>query len=130
MARLMRTCGLEGVRRGSRQRTTVTDTSLPRPPDLLNRHLAAEEPDRLWLADITYVRSLGRVGRGVQRNRETDWSTGGAWRSRDQVEFALLEWMSWYNHYRLHSATGNVPPAEYEAPFVSSSTFLASTGAT
>jgi transposase InsO family protein len=60
--RLMREHGLEGARRGSRRRTTIPDESMPRPPDLVNRHFAADRPDRLRLADITYVRTWeGRV---------------------------------------------------------------------
>jgi putative transposase len=27
---------------------------------------------------------------------------------------ATAEWVSWYNNDRLHSACGNIPPAEYE----------------
>ena len=27
---------------------------------------------------------------------------------------ATAEWVSWYNEDRLHSACGNIPPAEYE----------------
>jgi hypothetical protein len=30
------------------------------------------------------------------------------------VEIATLEWVDWFNNRRLHSACGNVPPAEYE----------------
>jgi putative transposase len=36
------------------------------------------------------------------------------WKTLDQVELATLEWVDWYNHRRLHSACGGVPPAEYE----------------
>jgi transposase InsO family protein len=38
----------------------------------------------------------------------------GPWRSFEDVEYATLEWVQWYNTKRLHSAIGNVPPAEYE----------------
>jgi putative transposase len=38
----------------------------------------------------------------------------GPWRNLDQVEIATLEWVDWYNQRRLHTACGNVPPAEYE----------------
>ncbi len=31
------------------------------------------------------------------------------------LELATLEWVDWYNHRRLFSAIGYVPPAEYEA---------------
>ncbi len=38
----------------------------------------------------------------------------GPWKGLDDVELATLEWVDWYNHRRLHSASGNLPPAEYE----------------
>jgi putative transposase len=37
------------------------------------------------------------------------------WRTADQLELAVLEWIDWFNHRRLHSACGGVPPAEFEA---------------
>ena len=54
--RLMRKLGLRGVRRGGyKVRTTVPDPSQDRPPDLVNRDFAPDAPDRLWVADFTYV---------------------------------------------------------------------------
>lgn len=41
----------------------------------------------------------------------------GPWRSLEQVEFATLSWVSWYNKKRLHGAIGDVPPVEYEAQY-------------
>ena len=38
----------------------------------------------------------------------------GPWRTADQVELATAAWVEWWNHRRLHSACGHVPPAEYE----------------
>jgi transposase InsO family protein len=55
--RLMRELGIEGVIRGRRRRTTIPEPAAPRPPDLVNRHFQAERPNRLWLADLTYVRT-------------------------------------------------------------------------
>ena len=53
--RLMRLEGLKGVVRGEKKRTTIPDDSAARPADLVDRQFEAEGPDRLWLADITYV---------------------------------------------------------------------------
>jgi putative transposase len=36
------------------------------------------------------------------------------WRSRSQLELAIVEYVAWFNNERLHSALGDVPPAEYE----------------
>jgi transposase InsO family protein len=216
--RLMREHGLEGVRRGAKRRTTTPDESMPRPPDLVNRRFTADRPDRLWLADITYVRTwegwvyvafvLDAFSRRIvgwqladhlrtdlpldalemalwQRRCEGRPQAGGlihhsdngcqytsfryvtrladvgvmasvgsvadsydnamaealngtfkaelihrrTWRSRDQVEYAIVEWIGWYNHRRLHSAIGDVPPAEYEANHYRSINAPAPTGA-
>ena len=37
------------------------------------------------------------------------------WKTRTQLELAVVEWVGWYNHARLHSALDHVPPVEYEA---------------
>jgi len=39
------------------------------------------------------------------------------WKSREAVEPATLEWVSWFNHHRLLESIGYVPPAEYEANY-------------
>jgi putative transposase len=41
----------------------------------------------------------------------------GPWKTIDDIEIATLEWVDWYNQRRLHSAIGNIPPAEYEASY-------------
>ena len=53
--RLMRELGLAGARRGKRQRTTVPDPAAVRPADLVGRKFSPPAPDRLWVADFTYV---------------------------------------------------------------------------
>jgi putative transposase len=53
--RLMRELGLTGARRGKTVRTTIPDQAADRPKDLVDRHFAAPAPDRLWVADFTYV---------------------------------------------------------------------------
>ena len=37
------------------------------------------------------------------------------WPTRDQLEFAIVEYLGWFNHDRLHSSLGDIPPAEFEA---------------
>ncbi len=37
------------------------------------------------------------------------------WRTTDQVEFATLEWVDWFNTRRLLQPIGDIPPAEFEA---------------
>ena len=55
VGRLMRGLGLRGAVRGKTRRTTVPSELSLRPADLVERVFAAPAPNRLWLADITYV---------------------------------------------------------------------------
>jgi len=56
--RLMRQMGLSGQRRGQQyQVTTTSDGTLERPPDLVDRQFKAVAPNRLWVADLTYVKT-------------------------------------------------------------------------
>jgi putative transposase len=56
VARLMRRLGIEGVsRRGKRPQTTTPAAQAPAADDLVRRQFRAAEPNRLWVADITYV---------------------------------------------------------------------------
>jgi putative transposase len=75
------------------------------------------------LDDIGAVRSVGSKGDSYDNaaaeavnslykkeliNREGPWQDAG------DVTVATAEWVSWYNNERLHSACGDIPPAEYE----------------
>jgi putative transposase len=56
--RLMRQLGLRGVVRGkARIRTTIGDDASSRPLDLVARQFRAPAPNRLWVADLTYVKT-------------------------------------------------------------------------
>jgi putative transposase len=201
--RLMRTLGLEGVRRGKTRRTTTPDETATRPADLVDRDFGAPRPNQLWVADLTYVATWSGfvyvalvidafsrfiVGWQASRSLRTDlaldalemaiWrrqtqldglvhhsdrgcqylairytqrlaeagaacSVGsrgdsydnalaetiiglyktelirrrGPWKGIDEVEYATLEWVDWFNHRRLLAPIGYVPPAEFEAAF-------------
>ena len=201
--RLMAQMGLQGVVRGPAfKRTTIADETAQRPADLVQRDFTADRPNRLWVADLTYVATWAgfvyvafvvdvfsrwivgwRVSsslrsdlaldaleqalharpeidqlvhhsdRGVQylsiRYTERLAEAGiepsvgsvgdsydnalaetiiglfkaevirrnGPWRNLDEVEFATLVWVDWFNHRRLLSSIGDVPPAEFEAMY-------------
>ena len=53
--RLMAELGLTGAVRGKAKRTTIADPTAPRPADLVQRQFAPPAPNRLWVADLTYV---------------------------------------------------------------------------
>ena len=55
VARLMREAGLAGASRRRRTRTTRVDHSHGAAPDRVERQFRADAPDRIWVADITYV---------------------------------------------------------------------------
>jgi putative transposase len=59
--RLMRGERLQGVVRGRRRRTTIPDGQAERPVDLVERNFNAAAPNRLWVADFTYVMSWSGV---------------------------------------------------------------------
>jgi putative transposase len=201
VARLMAGLALQGVVRGKVWRTTIPSEAGSRPADLVDRNFSAIAPDRLWVADLTYVSTWSGVSyvafvtdvfsryivgwkvsttlraelaldalemaiwargsgdleglvhhsdRGVQylaiRYTERLADAGavrsvgsrgdsydnalaesviglfktelikkqGSWRSFEQLELATAHWVDWYNNRRLHTAIGDVPPAEYE----------------
>jgi putative transposase len=53
--RLVKRLGIQGVMRGAKCWTTVSDDTLARPADLVNREVTATRPNQLWVADITFV---------------------------------------------------------------------------
>ena len=204
--RLMRQLGLRGVVRGkTRVRTTIGDEASTRPLDLVARQFRAPAPNRLWVADLTYVKTHSGwvyvafvvdvcsrfvVGWQVSQSLRTDlaldalemalWArraqqvTGlihhsdrgsqylairyterlaeagavpsvgsrgdsydnalaesfnglyktelirhvGPWRGLDDVAYATLEYVDWFNHRRLHGELGMITPAEFEATFL------------
>jgi len=45
---------------------------------------------------------------------KTELIADRVWRSRSQLELAVVEYVAWFNTERLHTSLGGVPPAEYE----------------
>lgn len=60
-ARLMRQAAIQGARRSKRVRTTRRDQGAGRHPDLVKRRFTAEEPNRLWVTDLTFVATWAGV---------------------------------------------------------------------
>ena len=58
VARLMRQEGIKGAkRRGKQWRTTIADPNAQKRPDLVKRDFTVDRPDRLWVGDLTYLRT-------------------------------------------------------------------------
>ena len=55
--RLMRDLGLRGAVRGKAPRTTLAAAGVDRPAELVERHFVAVAPNRLWVADLIYVKT-------------------------------------------------------------------------
>ena len=55
VARLLQNAGVQGVSRRKPFHTTVRDETAQSAPDLVDRQFTATGPERLWVADITYV---------------------------------------------------------------------------
>jgi putative transposase len=80
VARLMRRAGLRGVSRRKRVGTTRRDETARPAPDLVDRCFEAAGPDRLWVADITYIPTGGgflylAVVLDVWSRRVVGWAT-------------------------------------------------------
>ena len=56
VVRLMKAMGIQGITRG-KVKTTKSNPALPCPEDKVNREFKALAPNRLWVADFTYVRT-------------------------------------------------------------------------
>jgi putative transposase len=61
VGRLMAELELEGVVRGKSWRTTMPSEAEHRPADLVDRNFTATSPNRLWVADLTYVNTWSGV---------------------------------------------------------------------
>jgi putative transposase len=74
------------------------------------------------LDDHTVLASIGTVGdcydnalaESFVDSFKTELIADRVWRTRSQLELAVVEYVAWFNHGRLHSSLGNRPPAEHE----------------
>ena len=62
VARLMKAAGIQGCHRRKKMWTTRRDESAAPAPDLVKRDFTAQEPNQLWVADITYVPTAAGFG--------------------------------------------------------------------
>jgi hypothetical protein len=75
------------------------------------------------LDDHDVLASIGSVGDAYDNAMaesfvdtfKTELIADRVWRSRTQLELAIVAYVGWFNHQRLHSALGDIPPAEFEA---------------
>ena len=75
------------------------------------------------LDDHDVLQSVGTVGDAYDNalaesfvdTLKTELIRDRVWRTRDQLELAIVEYLGWFNHARLHQSLGDIPPAEFEA---------------
>ena len=78
------------------------------------------------LAEAGIESSVGSVGDSYNNalaetmfglfKAEVIWPRG-PWKNMDEVEYATLEWVDWFNHRRLLEPIGDIPPAEFEQAY-------------
>jgi putative transposase len=74
------------------------------------------------LADYGVLASVGSVGDAYDNalaesfvdSFKTELIADRVWRSRSQLELAVVEYIGWFNDARLHQALGDLPPSEFE----------------
>jgi putative transposase len=78
------------------------------------------------LADSGIERSVGRKGDSYDNAlaesvnalfKKEVITPDGPWNDASEVTLATAEWVLWYNHNRLHSWCGDIPPMEFEDAF-------------
>ena len=77
------------------------------------------------LADHGVLASVGSVGDAYDNalaesfvdSFKTELIADRVWRTHSQLELAVVEYIGWFNHDRLHEALGDIPPAEMEAHY-------------
>jgi putative transposase len=75
------------------------------------------------LDDAGVLASIGTVGDELDNalaesfvdSFKTELIADRVWRSHNQLEFAIVEYVGWFNTSRLHESLGDIPPAEFEA---------------
>jgi len=75
------------------------------------------------LDDFDVLQSVGSVGDAYDNalaesfvdTLKTELIADRVWRTRGQLELAVVEYLGWFNHDRLHESLDDLPPAEFEA---------------
>jgi putative transposase len=75
------------------------------------------------LDDHHVLQSVGSVGDALDNamaesfvdTLKTELIRDRVWRTRSQLELAIVEYLGWFNHDRLHESLGDISPVEFEA---------------
>lgn len=111
---------LDALRMALGLRSPGADVALVHHSDRGSQYTSAEFTQALDDNDV--LGSLGSTGDAYDNalaesfvdSFKTELIADRVWRSVEQAELAIVEWVSWFNHDRLHSSIGDVPPVEFE----------------
>jgi transposase InsO family protein len=112
---------LDALEQALYDRRESTDESLVHHSDRGSQYLSIRYTERLAEAGIepsvgsrgdSYDNALAESVIGLYKTEVI--RRKGPWRSFDDVEYATLEWVDWYNTKRLFGPIGLIPPAEHE----------------
>jgi transposase InsO family protein len=115
---------LDALEQALHDRKPFVDAGLVHHSDRGVQYVSIKYTERLAEAGIepsvgsvgdSYDNALAETINGLYK-AEVIWRRG-PWRSFEAVEYATLEWVDWFNHRRLLSSIGHIPPAEAEANY-------------
>ena len=115
---------LDALRMALGQRDHGADFELVAHTDRGSQYTSADYTQAL--DDAGVLASVGSVGDAYDNAMaesfvdtfKTELLADRSWRSRSQLELAVVEYVSWFNHERLHESLGDVPPVEFEDLYV------------
>jgi transposase InsO family protein len=112
---------LDALRMALAQRGPGADVELVHHSDRGSQYTSLDYTQTL--ADHGVLASVGSVGDAYDNalaesfvdSFKTELIADRVWRTRSQLELAIVEYVGWFNHVRLHQALGDLPPDEFEA---------------
>jgi transposase InsO family protein len=115
---------LDALRMALGQREPGADFQLVAHTDRGSQYTSADYTQEL--NDHGVLASVGTVGDAYDNAMaesfvdtfKTELIADRVWRSRSQLELAVVEYVSWFNNERLHESLGDVSPAEFEDLYV------------
>jgi putative transposase len=115
---------LDALRMALGQREPGADFALVAHTDRGSQYTSADYTQEL--DDHGVLASVGSVGDALDNAMaesfvdtfKTELIADRVWRSRSQLELAVVEYVSWFNNERLHESLGDVSPAEFEDLYV------------
>ena len=111
---------LDALRMALGRREPGADVQLVAHTDRGSQYTSADYTQTL--TDHGVLASVGTVGDAYDNamaesfvdSFKTELIADRVWRSRSQLELAVVEYIGWFNDSRLHQALGDLPPSEFE----------------